>query len=148
MVNFGTNVNEQNKSDETPLHLAASAGYPEIVNILIAKNAEVNVNYSCLDTSLNNAICNTGRGVMKVRIEGGYPAFFPSIDGKLAVVQALLAKEACVNEKNKDEIMPLHEAARSGSLEVVELLVVHGVGADISAKDNLARTPLHYAKEF
>jgi tankyrase len=64
------------------------------------------------------------------------------------VIQALFAKGAHVNDKNKYEITPLHEAARSGSFEVVKLLVGHGADADISAKDNLVRTSLIYAKEF
>ena len=49
-----------------------------------------------------------------------------------------------MNAEYSDVITPLHETARSGRKEVVELLIAKG--ADVNAKDVDGKTPLNSAE--
>ncbi|MDB4342064.1 ankyrin repeat domain-containing protein [bacterium] len=51
-----------------------------------------------------------------------------------------------MNAEYRDVITPLHETARSGRKEVVELLIANG--ADVNAKNRNGDTPLDYAITF
>mgnify|MGYP001261262171 CR=1 FL=1 len=53
--------------------------------------------------------------------------------------------EADVNVENGDGDTPIHEAARNGSLQCVELLLDHG--ADVNAQNGCGDTPIHEATE-
>lgn len=59
-------------------------------------------------------------------------------------MRELLKRSAIINAQNKYRRTPLHNAIRSGSLEVVQELLARGVS--INVRDNVhQRTPLHYA---
>jgi len=51
-----------------------------------------------------------------------------------------------VNDKNGEGKTPLHIAARTGNLEIIELLIKSG--ANIEANDNTGKTPLHEAAQY
>ncbi|KAG8454387.1 hypothetical protein GDO86_000853 [Hymenochirus boettgeri] len=59
------------------------------------------------------------------------------------ITELLLRKGACVNEKNKDFMTPLHVAAERAHNDVVEVLHKHG--AKMNAVDTLGQTALHRA---
>eukprot|EP00471_Norrisiella_sphaerica_P007251 CAMPEP_0184479544 /NCGR_PEP_ID=MMETSP0113_2-20130426/1232_1 /TAXON_ID=91329 /ORGANISM="Norrisiella sphaerica, Strain BC52" /LENGTH=288 /DNA_ID=CAMNT_0026857655 /DNA_START=122 /DNA_END=989 /DNA_ORIENTATION=+ len=67
---------------------------------------------------------------------------------KVEVADYLIqSSRSCVNrrEENFDNISPLHEAARRGSMNMVKCLVE--AGADIQAFDDAGHTPLAFARE-
>lgn len=64
-------------------------------------------------------------------------------EGNKAKVEALLAKGAEVNAKDKGGWTPLHSAAYYGKKDVAEFLLAKG--ADVNARDNDGTTPLHSA---
>nr|CAH7736018.1 unnamed protein product [Callosobruchus chinensis] len=55
--------------------------------------------------------------------------------------EALARKGAHLDDKNKDFLTPLHVAADTGALDVVEILLRHG--AKVNALDGLGQTALH-----
>jgi hypothetical protein len=69
--------------------------------------------------------------------------FQNAYDGKLAEVQALVAKGASVNYADQEQRTALILAASNGHSAVVEFL--YGKGADINAQDHGGMTALMYA---
>ena len=110
-------INIQDRLGKTPLYYASSNGYTEIVEYLLAHNA---------DTELGNFV--NERPLAKAAKFGYYD-----------IVKALLIYGATVNCKDKYGQTPLHEGARSGNKDVVDILISYG--ADIFAKDNNNQTP-------
>ena len=61
--------------------------------------------------------------------------------GDKAEVEALLAKGADVNAKDKSGNTPLHVASENGKKDIAELLL--DKGADVNARGEYGKTPLH-----
>ena len=132
----------------TALHYAASGGHEEIVELLLAKGADVNAKAKDGKTPLDMA---NGATADLLRTHGGQSGLIHVAvrDGDLAGVQALLDAGADVSSRlfiansglGKDTL--LHFAARHGHEEIVELLISEG--ADVNAKDENSWTPLHFA---
>ena len=105
-----------------PLHLAVDGGHTEIVELLIAKGADVKV----ADMSLMT------------------PLHFAVVFGHKEIVELLIANGADMNAKDANVgWTPLHYAAFNGHKEIAELLIAKG--ADVNAKDEHGETPLDYA---
>jgi ankyrin repeat protein len=62
---------------------------------------------------------------------------------RIDLIKTLLAHGAAINGKNIGGFAPLHEAADSGSLEIVDYLIAHG--AQVNQVDDYGDTPLHVA---
>jgi hypothetical protein len=73
---------------------------------------------------------------------GAYRIHDAAREGNIEAVKQYLATYR-VNFANNRGSTPLHKAAMGGHKEVAELLIAEG--ADVNAKDNNRRTPLHYA---
>ena len=97
----------------------------EILELLIAKGADVNAKRDDGETPLHQA------AFLMVAKE---------------IIELLINKGADVNAKSDDGWTPLHVAASNEGLkEIVELLI--DKGSDVSAKSDRGWTPLHYAAE-
>jgi len=107
--------------EKTALHLAAVGGHKEVVELLIANGADVNV----MDAA------------------GQTPLYYAVSRGHKESTELLIAEGVDVNAKDSDGVAPLHMAIHLGYKEVAELLIAEG--ADVNAKDNNRRTSLHYA---
>jgi ankyrin repeat protein len=118
-----------NATDEngySALDDAAEEGNLELVELLVARGADVNAKgkYGC------SPLCTLS--------ERDY-------DDSTQVAEFLLAKGADVNAKDEFGDTPLHKAAESERKNLVTLLLAKG--ADVNAKDRIGRTPLHLAAE-
>lgn len=119
-------VNAHAPDGFTPLGLASFFGHTEIVKLLMAQGARVNL-------ASDNA-----QHVM--------PLHSAVAARHLAIAQALLEHGAEVNSKQQEGFTPLHEAAQNGQLEMVELLLQYGADVDLPKDDG--RTALAIAEQF
>jgi cytohesin len=138
---------------ETPLHGAATFGHKEIVELLIAKGADVNAKGGVIKGTipLHKAASNGHKEVAEVLIAKGADVNAKSENGitplhyaaSKEIAELLLAKGANVNAKNDGDYTPLHGAAYRGHKEIAELLI--SKGADVNAADRDRYTPLDLA---
>ena len=106
-------------SGQTPLHLAANAGYSGMVDLLLAKGAEANAEDG----------------------DGRTPLSYAALKGYQAVTQALLAAHA--NPNAGRYLLPLATAAFQGHMPALKLLLASGadpntnstVAGSLSARD-------------
>jgi ankyrin repeat protein len=120
LVEQGADVNENNKSDRTPLFGAAKSGNLEVVKYLLEQGANVNA----------------------IDKNGEFPLFYAAQSGNLEVVEYLVKNRAHVKAKNNKDITPLFCAAKNGNLAIIKYLVEQG--ADVNAKDNLNGEISHF----
>ena len=154
-ITDGADVNGKDKWGQTsvegaPLHQAVNQGRQEIIELLIAKSADVNVkdmlfNFTALDWAVKLKKTVTIKLLHK---HGGKSAAQDSIHiaaslGNIEAVKKHLAAGTDVNAKDQNGKTPLHYAAWKGHKEIAELLIANG--ADVNAKDDKGGTPLHVA---
>ena len=115
----GCSLSTMDTTGLTPLHLAASKGYADIVLILLNYRAQVNT--------------PSTRG-------GNTPLHFAAAGNHHQVVQLLIEQGAEVNQQNLKGMTSLMYAANRGYLKTAETLVEHG--ADPGIVDNDGNTAL------
>jgi len=147
-------INRRGNDGQTPLHTAALLGRAEIVELLIAKGADVKAQNNYLETPLHSAAASGSAAVVELLIAadanltavtfmGDTPLHIAANNARLEVAGLLIDKGANINAANQDGWTPLHTAVNNGNKDVAELLIARG--ADLNAKDNNGRTPLDYA---
>jgi cytohesin len=142
-------VSSKDKDGWTPLEFAAMFGHKDMVELLLAKGADVNSkDTACGRTPLHYArnesvaeLLLTNKAEVDARGKGGEtPLFMVVLFGHKDVVESLLAHGADVNAKINNGETPLYGVQNK---ETAELLLAHGAGVNV--KDNIGETPLHKA---
>jgi ankyrin repeat protein/ribosomal protein L40E len=156
LLKRGAYVNTRNEEYQTPLHVAVSHCYVDIVELLIEHGADVNARDKSGYTPLHEgafwgqgqivrALLESGANV-NAKSEGGTtPLHFAAGKDHPSVAEILIKYGADINARDNIGQTPLHAAASDCSADVVALLLKHG--ADINAKDTRGRTPLDIARE-
>jgi ankyrin repeat protein len=121
----GVDVNAKFKDGWTPLHMAAEEGHREIVDLLIAKGADI------------NATAGAGAGV------GWTPLHEAAEEGHKKVVGLLILKGADINVKNGDGRTPLDLAIKHKNAEIADILRKHGgkKSGELKAEKEKPRRP-------
>ncbi|MBV6621977.1 MAG: ankyrin repeat domain-containing protein [Rivularia sp. (in: Bacteria)] len=145
----GEDVDSQKNQGLTPLELAASDGYPDIVELLISRGANVNHNLEDKEkdeeTPIFWAATSHHFDIVDILIAHGatveiqIAAFLGDTDK----IGNYLEQGGDINAKRYNGKTLLHMAAWNNQLKTVELLIING--ADVNIKDNYDRTPLHFA---
>ncbi|WP_353273625.1 ankyrin repeat domain-containing protein [Wolbachia endosymbiont (group A) of Agelastica alni] len=151
LLTAGANVNAENKNKWTPLYLAAVRGHKDVLEVLLTAGANVNAQDENGKTPLYYA-CSTryyNKDIVKVLLQNGakvdatIPLHMAAEHGDIEIVNALIGKNANVNEVDENGRTPLHLATELSRKYVVEVLLT--AGADINAQDKNGKTPLHCA---
>ena len=120
----------------TPLHWAAYEGRKEVVELLVAKGADVNTKEEEGYMPLDFAIISENTEIADLLLEhGGKSGANDSIQvaasvGNIEAVKRHLAAGADVNAKDVDGLTPLFFAVYYDHNEIVELLIAHGADVD------------------
>lgn len=125
-------INDRNKRDETPLHVAVIQNQPQTVKMLLSFGANPNTATSDGDTPLHLAITNSYEDcITELLNKSNYLRYSYTLDYNLT---------------NYEGWTPLHRAAREKNLSAVKKLVEAGV--DVNKPDTkYGRTALHIAVE-
>jgi ankyrin repeat protein len=121
-LKFGMKMNVQNDIGRTGLELAVIYGHGELAEYLLSKKAEVSY---------------YGRTMLH---EGAK-------NGLFGVCEALLNKGVDPNQIDVEfgRIHAIHEAAKAGNHQIIELLIHRG--SEIDLQNNDGWTPLHFASD-
>ncbi|ETW03648.1 hypothetical protein H310_05045 [Aphanomyces invadans] len=143
-------INVENKEKQTPLMLAASNGYLDIVQELLVCGADVTKRNQIGMTALHLAISNgVDIEVVQCLVEANsdfenactdeYSAetvlITAVISSSVSVVNYLLSKGANIHAKNKDGQTPLIAAAMHNKVKMIKLLLEHNAVVDEMDKE-------------
>ncbi|XP_058470993.1 kinase D-interacting substrate of 220 kDa B isoform X3 [Solea solea] len=147
-------VDSRSDNGQTPLMVAAEQGNLEIVQELIRRGANVNLDDSDCWTALISAAKEGHIEVVRELLEnnanlehrdmGGWTALmWAAYKGCTDVAQLLLDKGANPNITGQYSVYPIIWAAGRGHGEIVHLLLQHG--AKVNCSDKYGTTPLIWA---
>jgi ankyrin repeat protein len=124
----------------TPLHLAAQKGFKNMVELMIAKGADVNAKAPIL--GFINSPTEPGLGSRTIS-SGFTPLLMAGKCSHKDIVELMLSHGADVNANTSNGETPLKMALGKGYKDVAEQILAKG--ADINAKNSTGRTPLYMA---
>uniref|UniRef100_A0A8C2G317 Kinase D-interacting substrate 220a n=1 Tax=Cyprinus carpio TaxID=7962 RepID=A0A8C2G317_CYPCA len=147
-------VDTRSENGQTALMLASEQGSLEIVQELIRRGANVNLDDIDCWTALISAAKEGHTEVVKELLEnnanvehrdmGGWSALmWAACKGRLEVAHLLLEKGANPNITGQYSVYPIIWAAGRGHAEIVQLLLQHG--AKVNCSDKYGTTPLIWA---
>ena len=123
LLDRGADIEQADGKGNTALSLAVAAGNREMVELLLARGARVNVRMP--DSKITT------------------PLMRAADQGYKAIVETLLDHGAEIHTLSGQGLSALHLAARGNKREVVETLLAHG--ASVNLKDSSGVTPLGHA---
>jgi ankyrin repeat protein len=144
LVKAGARVNEREKlRGQTALMWAIAAGSGEVVDLLIANKAEVDIRAA--STDWGNQITSEPRA--QYRNTGGLtPLLFAARFGCAPCAKSLLAAGADINRPTPEGVTPLMNAIDNNQYEVANLLL--DAGADPHLADWWGRTALYLSADM
>jgi uncharacterized protein len=146
LLNTGTDVNARTSEicrgsftpacgGATALIMASFTGHLDIVQALLAKGADVNAKMDDGATALGMATLAGSPLLLALGVAPAPDSCRPPSCPIVEIVQALLARGADVNAKDKGGGTVLMAASATGHLDIVQALL--DKGADVNAKGNL-----------
>ncbi len=153
LLSKGFEVNAKDNVGKTPLHYAIKVGNRDSIMSLLAKGADItlqdNAGVAPLEMAIkssnaavtemfSNKNLKNGDGATLLHVAAGWTSAKAS-----EVVTFFLGKGFSVTDIDKNKCTPLHYAARTGTKEVITLLVAHN--ADIAVFDASNKGPFAYA---
>ena len=132
----------------TPLCFAVIGESLESINLLLQKNANINIYTSNYGTPLAIAIRRKNTDIINFLIDSGAkiqhdiePLNIAISQGSLQICELLIQRGASVNSLHRASYSPLHLAASLGKVEIASLLIESGAIVDNFRSDD-NETPL------
>ena len=143
-------INARGGDQVTPMHVAASAGHPDMFSLLLEHGADMEGRGKYRGTPLHRASSSgkveagqslLDRGADINALDNGdwTPLFPAAINGHVEFVRMLLQRGAMIDAREGFGETPLHFAVEGNNIQVVRVLLEHG--ADVNARNNLGKTP-------
>jgi ankyrin repeat protein len=165
VVKYPQDVNARSGCHVTPLVAALAGGHSQTANYLHDNGAHLNIPGSCQRNPLHSAawygdfemaqVLIDYKADINARSDDNWTSLHEASEGRISfqnniprlpdVARLLLERGMDVNVLDKNNVTPLHVAARNGRVGVVRVLLEHG--ANVGAEDKQCRTPLHAAVE-
>lgn len=165
LIEHGCDINAQDWSGNTPLHIACEGGSIEVVTLLIKNNADAFILNKSYNGPLHVACAHGFLEVAKVLVDNSYidihgdngheaPLYVACFNGHVQIAQWLVSEGAIINtKKSHNERTPLYAALKNHHTGIVDFLVLHG--ADIEDRTlleidntNFIKTLLFYKKNY
>ncbi|XP_029104653.1 ankyrin repeat domain-containing protein 26 isoform X2 [Scleropages formosus] len=147
-------LNQLDKENRTPLHIACANGHAEVVQFLVESKVKLNLCDNQNRSPLMKAVqCQQERCALTllehnadpnlVDINGNTALHLAASIPSIPLATQLLEHEANINALNNDGCTPLTLAVTENHVEIAEFLMKEG--ADVNARDQAQRTPLMIA---
>ncbi|XP_075285162.1 ankyrin repeat domain-containing protein 26 isoform X7 [Opisthocomus hoazin] len=144
-------IDERDKAERTPLHLACANGHVDVVTYLVESKCKLNLYDSDNRSPLMKAVQCQQEECVAILLEHGADPNLADADGNTAlhlavlshnttVAGLLLEHNADIDAQNKEGYTPLILSISEHHEEMVEFLLKKG--ADVHARDQCERTPL------
>lgn len=154
LLERGAAVNAKDSVESTALMWAVRSNHPEVADMLIHRDAEINARTRKGEPPARRAPDSGGGSHGLGIVRGGWPErgyqeptpgemtalLYAARDGRTEIARTLLAANANVNQEEANGISPLLMAITNNHIDLARLLVEHG--ADANATDWWGRTPL------
>ncbi|KAJ4319579.1 hypothetical protein N0V84_006309 [Fusarium piperis] len=159
LIQSGTSVNCRDENGQTPLHHAAERGFTECVEVLVKHGADLHMTDDSGFSPFLWAVVAGQEGTATGLLLMGADANSFSADGKSALTWAanlgwsttakmLVEHDASMvsdNQNTQQQTLPLEEAAASGDLATVRLLLEYGEDPNRRGRDGWSA--IHWAAE-
>jgi ankyrin repeat protein len=142
-----------NCDGDTPLHLAAGAGSPDVVTMLVRAGAILNktnnegkiaLHLACQnDRIAASKLLRDGSDLLRKDLAGLSPLHYAARGGHVGVLGILLCGDVNVDIVSTNGSTPLHLAAENGTVSAIHLLI--DAGADPNKKTNSGDAPVALA---
>ncbi|WP_341817238.1 ankyrin repeat domain-containing protein [Wolbachia endosymbiont (group A) of Agelastica alni] len=155
LLNIGANIEARNAKNETPLCAASRIDKLDVLELLLSRNANVNVQDDDQRTPLHHAayfgkgvelILGKGANIEAKDINHWTSLHYAAWQGQLEAAKLLLDYGAIIEAKTNLGEVPLHISAKFGRLDILRLLLIRS--ANIDAKNNDNETALKVANKF
>ena len=137
LVEYGADINHPDNFGRTPLHIASRGPYEDIVQLLLDHGANLSASDDFGENALHQASFSTeGQGVVRLLLDHGL-----DVNARSNYIWQPLHK--IWEWSDSKGWTPLHYAAESACVEIVQVLLDHG--ANVNTPDQHHWTPLHLA---
>jgi ankyrin repeat protein len=151
LLNAGARIDDADNRGETALHLAIANRHPAVVDLLIARGADLSVCNFNQFTPLALSVQHKTDRVAVALIRAGAPVddedsqVLVQLSAMSVAVVQLLVERSIDFSALRSDVSPLHAAAQRGENDnpaLVRALIAAGVNRN--ARDRNGATPLHY----
>src|SRR5580658_3231866 len=160
LLERGAAVSAKDSVQSTALMWAVRSNHPNVVDLLIHHDAEINARTRKGDPPARRAPDSGGGSHGLGIVRGGWPErgyqdptpgemtalLYAARDGRIEMAHTLIAANANVNQVEANGVSPLLMAITNNHIDVARLLLDHG--ADVNAVDWWGRTPLWTAVDL